>query len=147
MAGDGLRAAGTGRIADLPRRSVPGSSGDVSSIGQLPISHVSPTAVPPEATADAVRRKGPHDRVYAVMKLSGRDTVQQGDREAASRTGDFVVLDARPSVIQTETGGALVLDLPCERFEAVLVRPGCSVSSRSERSSPPRSWRTHTSGT
>ncbi|MGN8095802.1 hypothetical protein [Methylobacterium sp. 22177] len=119
----------------------------MSSIGQLPISHFSHTAVPTEATADAVRRKGPHDRVYAVMKFSGRDTVQQGDREAASRTGDFVVLDARPSVIQTETGGALVLDLPRERFEAVLVRPGCSVSSRSERSSPPRSWRTHTSGT
>lgn len=120
MAGDGLRAAGAGRTADPPRRPVPGSSGDVSRIGQLPTSHFSHTAVRTEATADAVRRKGPHGRVYAVMKLSGRDTVQQGDREAVSRTGAFMVLDARPSVIQTETGGALVLDLPRERFEAVL---------------------------
>ena len=67
-----------------------------------------------------IRRKGQPDRLYAVMKLLGRDAVQQGDRDAVSRTGDFVVLDARSAVIETDTGSALVLDLPRERFEAML---------------------------
>jgi AraC family transcriptional regulator, positive regulator of tynA and feaB len=93
---------------------------DVTGIGPLLISHFSHTAVRTEATADAVRRNGQHDRVYAVLKLSGQDAVQQGDQEAVTRPGDFVVLDARPAVIETQTGSALVLDLPRERLESVL---------------------------
>ncbi|MCJ2063671.1 helix-turn-helix domain-containing protein [Methylobacterium sp. J-088] len=93
---------------------------DVTGIGPLLISHFSHTTMRTEATADTVRRNGRHDRVYAIMRISGQDTMQQGDQEAVSRAGDFIVVDARPAVFQTETGSALVLDLPRERFEAVL---------------------------
>ena len=91
-----------------------------ANIGSVPISHFAHTALRSEATADAVRRNGQHDRVYAILKLSGRDVVHQGDQEAVCQAGDLVILDARPAVVQTETGSALVLDLPRERFEAML---------------------------
>ena len=93
---------------------------DVTSIGPVPISRMAHTAMRTEATADAIRRHGQPDRLYASMKLSGHDTLQQGDREAVTRTGDFVVIDARPAVCEANTGISLVVDLPRERFEAML---------------------------
>ena len=92
----------------------------VTNIGSVPISHFAHTALRSEATADAVRRNGQHDRIYAVLRLSGRDIAHQGDQEAVSQPGDLVILDARPAVIETETGSALVLDLPRERLETAL---------------------------
>ncbi len=93
---------------------------DVTSIGPVPISRMAHTAMRTEATPDAIRRHGQPDRLYASMKLSGHDTLQQGDREAVTRTGDFVVIDARPAVCEANTGISLVVDLPRERFEAML---------------------------
>ncbi|MBN4092637.1 MULTISPECIES: helix-turn-helix domain-containing protein [Methylobacterium] len=93
---------------------------DVTSIGPVPISKMAHTAMRTEATPDAIRRYGQPDRLYASMKLSGQDAIQQGDREAVFRTGDFVVIDARPAVCEADTGISLVIDLPRERFEAML---------------------------
>jgi AraC family transcriptional activator of tynA and feaB len=93
---------------------------DVTSIGCVPISKMAHTAMRTEATPDAIRRHGQPDRLYASMKLSGQDAIQQGDQEAVFRTGDFVVIDARPAVCETNTGISLVVDLPRERFEAML---------------------------
>ena len=93
---------------------------DVTSIGPVPISRMAHTAMRTEATPDAIRRHGQPDRLYATMKLSGHDAIQQGDREAVTRMGDFVVIDARPAVCEANTGVSLVIDLPRERFEAML---------------------------
>ncbi|WP_267358670.1 MULTISPECIES: helix-turn-helix domain-containing protein [unclassified Methylobacterium] len=93
---------------------------DVTSIGPVPISRMAHTAMRTEATPDAIRRHGQSDRLYAAMKLFGHDTLQQGDREAVTRTGDFVVVDARQAVCEANTGISLVIDLPRERFEAML---------------------------
>jgi AraC family transcriptional regulator, positive regulator of tynA and feaB len=93
---------------------------DVTSIGPVPISKMAHTAMRTEATPDAIRRHGQPDRLYATMKLSGYDILHQGDREAMTRTGDFVVIDARPAVCEANTGVSLVVDLPRERFEAML---------------------------
>ncbi|SDA30064.1 AraC-type DNA-binding protein [Methylobacterium sp. UNC378MF] len=93
---------------------------DVTSIGPAPITKMAHTAMRTEATPDAIRRHGQPDRLYATMKLSGRDAIHQGDQEAVFRTGDFVVIDARPAVCETNTGISLVIDLPRERFEAML---------------------------
>jgi AraC-like DNA-binding protein len=93
---------------------------DVTSIGPVPISRMAHTAMRTEATPEAIRRHGQPDRLYATMKLSGHDAIQQGDREAVTRTGDFVVIDARPAVCEANTGVSLVIDLPRERFEAML---------------------------
>ena len=118
---------------------------DVTGIGPLLVSHFSHTAKRTEATAETVRRNGRHDRVYAVLRLSGQDTIQQGDQEAVSRAGDFVVVDARPAVFQTETGSALVLDLPRDRLETALGPSRLFSALRVGGTSPPRSWRGRTS--
>ena len=91
-----------------------------TNIGSVPISHFAHTAMRSETTADAVRRDGRSDRAYAVLMLSGRAIAQQGDQEAECRKGDLFVLDARPAVVQTETGSTLILDLPRDRLEAAL---------------------------
>ncbi|MBE7245710.1 MAG: AraC family transcriptional regulator, partial [Actinomycetospora chiangmaiensis] len=93
---------------------------DVASIGAVPISKMAHTAMRTEATPDAIRRHGQPDRLYATIKLSGHDILQQGDREAVTRTGDFVVIDARPAVCEANTGVSLVIDLPRDRFETML---------------------------
>ncbi|MCJ2087572.1 helix-turn-helix domain-containing protein [Methylobacterium sp. E-005] len=89
-------------------------------IGSMPISSFAHTAMRSEKTAETVRRDGRHDRVHAVLILSGRAIAHQGDQEADCRMGDLVVLDARPAVVQTETGSTLILDLPRDRLEATL---------------------------
>ncbi|WP_342109989.1 helix-turn-helix domain-containing protein [Methylobacterium sp. SI9] len=89
-------------------------------IGSVPISRFAHTAMRSEKTADTIRRDGRHDRVYAVLILSGRAIAHQGDQEADCRMGDLVILDARPAVVQTETSSTLILDLPRDRLETAL---------------------------
>ncbi len=93
---------------------------EVTDIGGVPISHFAHTSLRTEATADMVRRNGRHSRVYAILRLSGNASYQQGDQEAKTRPGDLVVLNARPAVCMTEPSSSLVLDLPRERLETVL---------------------------
>ncbi|MEE7502900.1 helix-turn-helix domain-containing protein [Methylobacterium mesophilicum] len=93
---------------------------EVTDIGGVPISRLAHTSLRTEATADMVRRNGRHNRVCAILRLSGNGSFQQGDQEARTRPGDLVVLDARPAVCMTEASSSLVVDLPRERLENVL---------------------------
>ncbi|AWV18264.1 AraC family transcriptional regulator [Methylobacterium sp. XJLW] len=93
---------------------------EVTAIGALPITRSVQSSTRTEVTPEAVRRNGRGDRLYAVFSQSGRHAVQQNEREALARAGDFVVLDHRPGVSEIETGTFLILDLPRERLESVL---------------------------
>ncbi|MGX9981062.1 helix-turn-helix domain-containing protein [Methylobacterium fujisawaense] len=91
---------------------------EVTRIGEVPVSHFSHTTVRTKVTAAAARRHGNPDRLFALLKLSGRDTVQQSDREARTRPGDLVMLDSSASVLDAETGDSLVIELPRHHLEA-----------------------------
>jgi AraC family transcriptional regulator, positive regulator of tynA and feaB len=93
---------------------------EFTAIGSMPITRSVQSSTRTEVTPEAVRRNGRGDRLYAVFTQSGRHAVQQNEREAVGRTGDFVVLDHRPGVSEIETGSFLILDLPRERLESVL---------------------------
>ncbi|MCJ2064178.1 helix-turn-helix domain-containing protein [Methylobacterium sp. J-088] len=93
---------------------------EFTAIGSLPITRSVQSSTRTEVTPEAVRRNGRGDRLYAVFTESGHHAVQQNEREAVARTGDFVVLDHRPGVSEIETGSVLILDLPRERLESVL---------------------------
>jgi AraC family transcriptional regulator, positive regulator of tynA and feaB len=93
---------------------------EFAAIGSLPITRSVQSSTRTEVTPEAVRRNGRGDRLYAVFTQSGHHAVQQNEREAVGRTGDFVVLDHRPGVSEIETGSFLILDLPRERLESVL---------------------------
>jgi AraC family transcriptional activator of tynA and feaB len=93
---------------------------EVTRIGAMSVSHFWHTTVRTKVTAAAARRHGNPDRFFALLKLSGRDTVQQGDREARTRPGDLVMLDSSASVLDAETGDSLVIDLPRQRLETLL---------------------------
>lgn len=93
---------------------------EATSIGSMLISRSSHTATRVETTAETVRRSGKQDRVHVILRLSGQETIRQGDQEAVCRAGDFVVLGPRPLVSMAETGTKLVLDLPRDRFETML---------------------------
>ena len=93
---------------------------DVAEVGPVRGLHFAHTALRAEATADAVRRGGRSDRVYAVLRLGGLAAFRQGDLEAQTRMGDLVMLDARPAVCLMEASSSLVLELPGERLESVL---------------------------
>jgi len=92
----------------------------VTNIGTVPISHLAYTSLRTEATADMIRRNGQHSQVYAILRLSGNASYQQGDQEAKTRPGDLVVLDARPTVCMMDANSSLLLNLPRERLENVL---------------------------
>ena len=66
---------------------------EVTRIGAMPVSHFWHTSVRTTIAAADARRHANHDRVFVILKLSGRDTVQQSDREARIRPGDLVMLD------------------------------------------------------
>ena len=93
---------------------------EVTSIGSVPISHLAYTRLRTEATADMIRQSRRDNRIYAVLRLSGNASYQQGDQEAKTRPGDLVVLNARPTVCMMDMNSSLLLDLPRERFENVL---------------------------
>jgi AraC family transcriptional regulator, positive regulator of tynA and feaB len=93
---------------------------ELTCIGAMPVSHFTHTSVRTKiADADA-RRHGNADRVFVLLKLSGRDAVQQNGREAKTRPGDLLMLDSSASVLEARTGDSLVIDLPRQRFETVL---------------------------
>jgi len=93
---------------------------EVTSIGSVPISHLAYTRLRTEATADMIRQSRRDNRVYAILRLSGNASYQQGDQEAKTRPGDLVVLNARPTVCMMDANSSLLLDLPRERLENVL---------------------------
>ncbi|MEH3061589.1 MAG: helix-turn-helix domain-containing protein [Methylobacterium radiotolerans] len=93
---------------------------DVTCIGAMPISHFWHTTVRTRITDAEARRRGNPDRVFVLLKLSGRDTIHQLDREAKTKPGDLILLDSSSSVMEAETGDSLVIDLPRQRFETVL---------------------------
>ena len=93
---------------------------EFAAVGSLPITRSIQSSTRTTVTAEAVRRNDRGDRLYAVFTQSGCHAVQQNEREAVGRPGDFVVLDHRPAVSEIETGSFLILDLPRERLESVL---------------------------
>jgi AraC family transcriptional regulator, positive regulator of tynA and feaB len=93
---------------------------ELAAFGGLPITRSVQSSTRTEVTPDAVRRNGRGDRLYAVFTQSGRHAVQQNDRAAVARSGDFVILDHRPGVSEIATGSSLILDLPRTRLESVL---------------------------
>ncbi len=60
---------------------------EVTSIGSVPISHLAYTRLRTEATADMIRQSRRDNRIYAVLRLSGNASYQQGDQEAKTRPG------------------------------------------------------------
>ena len=93
---------------------------EVAALGHLPITRSVQSSTRTEVTPEAVRRNGRGDRLYAVFTQFGSHAVQQNEREAVGRTGDFIVLDHRPGVSEIEAGSFLILDLPRDRLESVL---------------------------
>ena len=93
---------------------------EFTAFGSLPITRSVQSSTLTEVTPEAVRRNGRGDRLYAVFTQSGRHAIQQNERDAVCRAGDFVVLDHRPGVSEIETGSFLILDLPRQRLESVL---------------------------
>ena len=93
---------------------------EVTQIGPMPVSHFWHSTVRTKVTDAEARGRGNPDRVFVLLKLSGRDTVQQSGREARTRPGDLVMLDSSASVLEAEAGDSLVIDLPRRRFETVL---------------------------
>lgn len=91
-----------------------------TAFGSLPITRSFQSSTRTEATPEAIRRNGRGDRLYAVFTQSGCHAVQQNNREAVGRPGDFIVLDHRPTVSEIETGSFLILDVPRDRLENVL---------------------------
>jgi len=93
---------------------------EFTAIGSLPITRGVQGSTLTTVTPEAVRRNGRGDRLYTIFTQSGRHAVQQNEREAIGRTGDFFVLDHQPAISQIESGSYLILDLPRERLESVL---------------------------
>jgi AraC family transcriptional regulator, positive regulator of tynA and feaB len=73
-----------------------------------------------EATADALRRGGKADQLFANFTLAGVNATRQGESDAVSRAGDIVMLDHRPIVSLAQAGSSLMLELPRARIEAML---------------------------
>jgi AraC family transcriptional regulator, positive regulator of tynA and feaB len=93
---------------------------EVGSIGPLLLTKSSYCGLRSVASAEALRRAGKADHVFALFNVAGQNNFQQGDSEVAGRTGDLVLFDHRPFVFETQAGSSMMLELPRARVEAML---------------------------
>lgn len=90
-------------------------------VGPLSMTRVTQSAIRTEATPGTIRRHDKHETVSVVLMLSGVLTCVQGGRESIQLPGEFVVLDRRPTIMETkEHSRSLILEVPRERLERML---------------------------
>lgn len=92
---------------------------EIARIGSLAITRVTQGSVRHERQSLKSRRAS--DTLMVALKLSGVSKSVQGDRSAIQRAGDLVVLNDRPTLLETSGAGqSLMLELPRMRLESVL---------------------------
>lgn len=105
------------QIDDEPFRGIV----EAADVGVLAISRVTQTALRTEATAATIRRHAKHDTLSVVIKLEGVSSVEQDGRQAVQRPGDIVVIERRPTVMQSSSGScSYLLEVPRQRLEGIL---------------------------
>ncbi|MFK5595863.1 helix-turn-helix domain-containing protein [Methylobacterium sp. HMF5984] len=90
-------------------------------VGPLTMTRVTQSAIRTEATPGTIRQHDKHETVSVVLMLSGTLACAQGGRESVQRPGEFVVLDRKPTVMETkEHSRSLIVEVPRERLERML---------------------------
>ena len=89
--------------------------------GPLSITRVTQSAIRTEATPGTIRRHDKQETVSVVLMLTGSLACTHCGRESTQRPGEFVVLDRKPTIMETrEHSRSLILEVPRERLERML---------------------------
>jgi len=94
---------------------------EATDIGRLSITRITQSAIRTEATPRTIRCHDKHETLTVTIMLSGTLACTQGGRESVQRAGELVVLDRKPTVMETRSHSqSLVLELPRDRLERML---------------------------
>ncbi len=94
---------------------------EAADVGSLSISRITQGALRTEATPHTIRQHAKHDTLSVAIKLNGVSSVTQDDRHAVQRPGDIVLIERRPSILQSSTGScSYLLEVPRRRIEGAL---------------------------